>query len=147
MGKSAPTGIITGHVALIFPSNYVKAADLAGRDITIEIVRVEWEALMMQGGKKDTKPAVVMRTTGGRPMGKKWILNKTCANQIAAVTGEVEAKNWTGKRVTIYPTTCKGAEGGIVECIRVRPRTAGGNAEPPADMMRAPDVEGGEVGT
>jgi len=145
MGSPAPK-LITGHLELVYPSNYVKAADLKG-DVTIEIVRVEWEQLIMQGGKKDTKPAITMKSASGKVLGKKLIVGKTVLRQIGVAVGDPVIANWTGKRITIYPTTCKGAEGGIVECIRVRPRTAGGNAEPPADMMRAPDVEGGEVGT
>ena len=126
---------ITGHVDLVFPSKYLKAADLRGRDVTIAIDAVEWENLIMVGGKRDTKPAITMRTLSGKPIEKKWIAPKTVLKQIAAATGEKEVGKWRGHKVTIYPDKCRGADGGQVECIRVRTRTARVQEEPPAEVM------------
>lgn len=125
---------ITGHVDLVFPSKYLKAADLRGKDVTVEIAAIEWENLVMVGGKRDTKPAITMRTANGRVIEKKWIAPKTVLKQIAAAVGEKDVARWTGKRVTMYPTTCRGTDGGQVECIRVRVKASQSREEPPAEM-------------
>jgi hypothetical protein len=134
--KSGP--VITTHVDLVYPTKYVKAADLRGKDVTIVIERVTWEALVMAGGKRDTKAAIHMRSTGGKPLEKLWIAGKTVLKQIAKATGEREIGNWSGKRVTMYPTTCKGGGGEEMECIRVRVRTSATAVEIPEDMAAAP---------
>ena len=135
MGKA-----ITGHVDLVYPSKYIKAADLRGRDVTVTIAAVEWETLVMQGGKKDTKVAITMARADGKPIEKKWIAPKTVLKMIAAATGEKDVSQWKGRKVTIYPTTCRGQKGEEVECIRVRVRTSQTQDEPPAEMTAPVDV-------
>lgn len=141
MGERRPgTGpAVTGHVDLVHPTAYVKAADLKGRDVTVEIVKVTWEALVMAGGKRDRKPAVHMRSTKGKPIEKLWIVGKTVCKQIAAATGEKLVERWAGKRVTMYPTTCRGQGGEIQDCIRVRVAVNARAEEIPDDMAAAPE--------
>ena len=43
---------LRGHLELVYPSEYVKAADLKGRDVTIIITDITKEMLVMVGGKK-----------------------------------------------------------------------------------------------
>lgn len=129
---------VTGHVDLVHPTAYVKAADLKGRDVTVEIVKVTWEDLVMAGGVRSRKPALHMRSTKGKPVEKLWIVGKTVCKQIAASVNEREVQNWTGKRVTMYPTTCRGQRGEEVECIRVRVRVNARADEIPDDMAAAP---------
>ena len=130
--------VITGHVDLVYPTKYVKAADLKGRDVTIVIERVTWEPLVMAGGKRDTKAAVHMRSAGGKVLEKMWIVGKTVLKQIAKATGERDIGKWSGKRVTMYPTTCRGGGGEEMECIRVRVRTSQTAVDVPEDMAAAP---------
>lgn len=132
---------ITGHVDLVFPGKYIKAADLRGKDVTVIIHAIEWEQLVMVGGKKDTKPAITMRAASGRVLEKKWIVRKTVMKMIAAATGERQVENWPGKRVTMYPTMCKGEGGAMVECIRVRVRAAATQEEPPEEMTAPVEVK------
>lgn len=133
-GKSTMGPPITGHVDLVFPSQYLKAADLRGREVTIIIAGVNKEHLVMAGGVRDIKPAITMTTVNGRPIEKRWIIPKTVAKQIAATLGEKRVEKWIGHRVSIYPTTCKGQRGEEVDCIRVKVRVSQTQEEPPAEM-------------
>ncbi len=102
-----------GHVDLLFPSNYAKAADLLGRTVTVVIDRiVPREKLQMAGGRKDEKPVIYMR---GKKKG--WILNKTNAKAIAKVYGP-ELMSWIGKAVAIKSMSVE-AKGEMVDAIRV----------------------------
>ena len=138
---------VMGHVDLVNPTMYFKAADLMDRDVTIEIVDVVWEQLTMAGGKKDTKPAAIVRSTKtGKVLEKKWIIgSKTVQKQIAAACGEKHVERWSGKRVTMYPTTCKGQGGEVMECIRVRSRvnSAPASADVPEGMAASPEPDSG----
>lgn len=125
---------ITGHLELVYPSKYVKAADLRGKDVTVVIDRVLEENLVMVGGKRDRKAVVVMRSLQGKPIEKRWVVGKTVLRQIGEAVGEKVVKKWSGKSVTMYPTTCRGTQGGMVECIRVRVKTNLRADEIPEDM-------------
>lgn len=133
-GKSTMGPPITGHVDLVFPSQYLKAADLKGREVTVVIAGINIENLIMVGGVRDRKPAISMTTVNGRPIEKRWIIPKTVAKQIAATLNEKRVERWVGQRVTMYPTTCKGQRGEEVECIRVKVRVSQTQEEPPAEM-------------
>jgi hypothetical protein len=51
------------------------------------------------------------------------VMNKTNAKLIASHYGD-DTDNWTGKEITLYPTTCQ-AFGETVPCIRVRGKKGG----------------------
>jgi len=102
------------HVDLLFPGKYLKAADLRGHDVEVEIEHIDpRHELQGAKGEKEKKPVITM--TG---KDKKWVLNKTNAKSIAHIHGN-EVKKWIGQKVTIYPTTVN-AGGEVHECIRVR---------------------------
>jgi len=111
------------HYKLMFPSRYLDAATLQGRDVVVEIESVKMETLEGDKGEKDSKPCVRLK-------GKKklWVLNKTNAKIIARLYG-TEVDGWRGKSVTLYPTTCE-AFGETVECVRVRPTVPAKHAPP-----------------
>lgn len=125
---------ISGHLELLYPSNYIKAADLRGKDVTVIIDHLQWEKLVMAGGKRDTKVAVVMRSLGGKLLERKWIVGKTVLRQIGHAVGTPDTSAWANQRVTLYPTTCRGGDGKTVECIRVRVKAARTQEEPPEEM-------------
>jgi hypothetical protein len=84
------------HVDLLFPSKYLKAADLRGKTVTVVIESIDPRGeLQMRGGKKEKKPIVHLR---GKD--KAWVLNITNARAIAAIHGP-EVTGWIGKAVTI----------------------------------------------
>jgi hypothetical protein len=100
---------------LMFPGNFVAAVELKGRDATVTISAVEKADLPREGSsKKDVCPVLSFAETP-----KKMVLNKTNASTIVGLYGS-QAKEWVGKRITLYPTTTKFG-GEIVDCIRVRP--------------------------
>jgi hypothetical protein len=101
------------HVDLLFPSKYLKAADLRGQHVTVTIEHITpRDELQMKGGKKEKKPVVTLR---GKE--KKWVLNKTNAQAIAKVHGAKPSK-WVGQVVVLYPT--KAMFGGDeVDALRV----------------------------
>src|SRR5262249_19920643 len=51
-----------------FPSNYMRAADLAGKDRIVTIDRVE-TALFENDGKKQPKPVIYFKEAGVKPLG------------------------------------------------------------------------------
>lgn len=128
---------VTGHIDLAFPTLYVKAADLRGKDATVRIVRVESDILKMAGGKQEKKNLLVMASLEGRQLGKRLVLNKTNAKLIASQHGQtIEA--WEGQVITLYPTTTKCGRD-MVDCVRVRGRVSRGADELPDEMTREPD--------
>lgn len=132
---------LTGRFELLHPSNYLKAADLGDRDVTVIVHGIFREHLVMTGGKKDVKPAITMRSRAGRVLGKKLILNKTNAKLIAATTNEKNVERWIGKEITLYATTCKGTRGETMDCIRVRAKVNMRADDIPEDMAAEPEPE------
>lgn len=119
----------TGHAELLHPSQYLKAADLFGkdgqpRDVHLTITRVERSEVSMAGGKTDTVPIIYFREAReraertGEPE-KRLICNVTNRRSIQALHGNIVG-GWRGKRITLYATQCSGKEGKLVDCIRVR---------------------------
>ena len=98
---------------LMFPSQFLCAEDLKGRDVTVTIENVSGDDLMCQGGKK--KHAFLLSFVGKN---KKLVMNKTNATAIAKMLG-TEARKWQGQSITLYPTTCKFGKD-TVTCIRIR---------------------------
>ena len=107
---------------LLFPSLYLGAADLHGKDATLTIRRIIVEELKTDRGD-EKKPVIYFEETAAKAAKsgdkeKRIVLNKTNATAIAFLYGN-EIDDWTGKRITIYPTKAQ-AFGKIVDCIRVR---------------------------
>lgn len=101
------------HYRLMYPSEYLNAADLHGKDTVVTIEKVEIEEVPDPQGKKATKPVLYFK--GAK---KRLPLPKTAAKVVAALHGP-DTDGWVGKKVTLYPTTCQ-AFGQEVECVRVR---------------------------
>lgn len=102
----------------MFDSKYLFAFHLQGKEVTLQIEKVTGGELVSEGNRKTRKPLVYFK---GKE--KPLALNKTNAKLIAGMYG-TDADKWTGKPLTIYPTTTKfGSE--TVDCIRVRPVTKG----------------------
>lgn len=99
-------------ISQLFPSKYVKASDLEGRNVTLTITRLVIEE-MGHGTEKEQKPVLYFQKAT-----KGLVLNRTNAMIISALYGD-ESNDWAGKRITIYPTRVK-AFGTTQDCIRVR---------------------------
>jgi len=96
-------------VSEMFPSKYLKASDLLGRQFTLTIKRAVVEPL---GMPPEDKLIVYFVETD-----KGLALNKTNANTIVAQYGD-DTDYWRGKQLTIYPTEVA-FQGKMVETIRV----------------------------
>lgn len=144
-----------GDARLLFPRNYLSAADLRGKDKVLTISRVIARENLKTDRGSERKPALQFVETdkanaAGKDVPTKLVLNKTNMKSIAAALGTFIADEWVGKSITLYPTTCQGAAGQTVDCIRVRP-TAPKKAPEPEPEEREPgadediDPETGEV--
>lgn len=136
MGDLKP---LTGRFELLHPTEYLKAADLGERDVTVVIAGIFEEVLTMQGNKKERKPVLTLANRAGRALGKRLVLNKTNAKLVAATTGEKSVERWIGKAITLYATTTKGARGETMDCVRVRARVNQRADEIPEAMAAEPE--------
>jgi hypothetical protein len=98
----------------VFPSKYLKAADLNGRPLTLEIKSAPLEVLNGPDGKQDQKTVLYFTNTP-----KKMPLNRVNWDAVVDVTGEVDSDNWVGHKIEVYPTTTQ-MGGKTVDCIRIR---------------------------
>lgn len=100
------------HIDDFFPSRFLKASDLQGRDIKVFIDHVEAEDFE-NDGKTERKPVVFFQ---GKEKGI--VLNKTNAGAIAQAYG-YDYTSWRGSQITLY-TAMVDAWGETKEAIRVR---------------------------
>lgn len=97
-------------ISAAFPSKYLRAADLDGRQITVEIANVELEEV---GTGEEPKPVLYFQ---GKAKGV--VLNKTNAHTISAVYGD-DTDDWIGQGVTLFSAHVD-FQGRSVESIRVK---------------------------
>ena len=106
----------------LFPSKYVKAADLKGQEVPVTIMMVQIEEV------EQGKPHLPVAYFNG--MTKGLVLNKTNATTIAATYGE-ETDYWAGKSIVLYPDMTN-LKGEMVPCIRVKVNPGLAPTMPPA---------------
>jgi hypothetical protein len=97
-----------------YPSKFLRASDLKGKEITVTIDRVEAEEFE-QDGVKRPKPVVHFRNNGLKPL----VLNKTNSTRIATALGNKDTDAWMGKQVRLYPDM-EEFKGQVHEVVRVR---------------------------
>ena len=125
-----------------FPSDYLKASDLMGKNVTVTISKVEMKTIG-QGAQMDTKPVI---SFVGKDKGL--VCNKTNATTIAKLYGP-DTDQWTGKSIILTSREVE-FQGESVLAIRVslqapdQPRTvpAGGREERFAAPKKADAIEG-----
>ena len=93
-----------------FPSKYMKAADLEGRQQAVTIER--WSDEMI-GAPPEEKTVLYFRE-----LSKGLVLNKTNAESIEGVAGTDDLDAWVGTSVVLVRTKTD-FQGKRVECIRV----------------------------
>ena len=118
-------------VSEAFPSKYLSAADLDGKNLRLSMKNVEIEKV-----GDDTKPVLYFR---GQIKGLA--LNKTNSKTIADVYGD-EMDDWTGNEIILFPVMTD-FQGKQVEAIRVRAPQPKDNLRPAvrpssADIGREP---------
>ena len=114
----------------IFPSKYLKAADLKGRPLVAAIEEALTETFETAGGE-GRKTVLHFRDRRVKPLP----LNMTNWDAVADIAGD-DTDGWPGHQVELYPTTTE-MKGKIVDCIRIRPppqrelATAAAGKKPP----------------
>ncbi len=91
-----------------FPSNYIKAADLKGRQVSVKMDRAEFE--MIGNDKK-----LILYFVG---KDKGMVLNKTNANNIAMVYGD-DTNDWRDQEIVLFEAMVD-FQGKTVPAIRVK---------------------------
>lgn len=92
----------------VFPSNYLRAADLDGREPIVTIARVGVETF-----GDESKPVVFFQ---GKEKGV--VLNKTNFNAIVDITREDDTDNWPGHQIKLITVKVE-FQGKRVPAIRV----------------------------
>jgi hypothetical protein len=112
-----------------FPSKYLKASDLQGRNVTVKMGRVEREKI-----GNDEKMILYFQ---GKERGV--VLNKTNANNIASIYGG-ETDDWLGKEITLVEAMVD-YQGKSVPAIRMRapPRREAQRQAPRREIAPAGD--------
>ena len=103
------------HWKQLVNTDYIGAYALDGQDLTLTIKTVQHEQVTGTNGKKEVCP-VAYFAEDCKPM----ILNRTNMKQITKLYNSPYIEDWSGKKITIYPTTTK-LGGEVVECLRIRP--------------------------
>ena len=111
----------------VFPSKYVKASDLQGREITVVIRVVAVEKM-----GEDRKLVVYFQ---GKEKGL--VTNKTNANRIAMLYGD-DTDQWIGREI-VLGTDYVEFQGKTVEAIRIKPPVKRA-AAPTRETPRTPVV-------
>lgn len=106
------------HFDLLWPSKYLKAGDLRGKEVTVIIDSIEpRHELVGAGNRKDQKPVFWLRTPNGRKIEKCLIVNKTNGRRIQAMYG-AEITKWVGQAITLRAEPEPKSDSG--EAIRVK---------------------------
>lgn len=123
----------------VFQSNFLKAEDLKGRDVTLTIEEVEADFITKD---KSEGKKVIISFVG---KDKKLVANKTNCRTIAKLYGE-ETDDWIGKQIIIGPREVE-YQGEMTWAIRVslkKPGTAAA-AAPPTEPTPADDADSDPV--
>jgi hypothetical protein len=97
-----------------YPSKYLRADDLKGKEIEVTIDHVESEEFSQDGGTRN-KPVVHFRNGGLKPL----ICNKTNSTRIATALNNKDYTTWPGKRILLY-SDMEEFKGQVHEVVRVR---------------------------
>ena len=97
----------------LFPSKYLRAADLQGKPRTVTIERVTHETFKDDG--EDVTKAVLHFSDSTAPM----VVNKTNFGMLAAITGADDDQDWAGQEVELRSQKVMGPGGKVVDSIRV----------------------------
>ena len=97
-----------------FPSKFLRAADLKGKDVVATIDRVE-PAEFEDGGVKTKKPVVHFRNANLKPL----VCNKTNGKLLSIACDSPDYTTWGGKQVVLYPHLVE-MKGDVIEAVRVK---------------------------
>jgi len=98
-----------------FPSKYLKAADLKGKEPVLIIREVNYEPV---GQQKQMKMVIYFR---GHEKGL--VCNKTNCSRIIQIAGSAMTEEWVGVQIKLYSTEVE-FQGQVMDGIRIRPPKA-----------------------
>lgn len=101
-------------IDLLHESTYLKAAELRGHTVKVEILKIDPKATMHRPGSAETDTAPVLYFKGKE---KGMVLNKTNKNTIADLHGR-DPRKWIGKQIEIRAEMVK-YKGKLVPGLRV----------------------------
>jgi hypothetical protein len=102
----------------VFPSKYLKAADLKGKARIVTIESAPYETLKSLDGKETQKIVLYFKNVP-----KSLPLNATNFDAVSDATACFDTEDWPGQRIELYPTKTT-MQGKTVDCIRIRPPSA-----------------------
>lgn len=124
-----------------FPSNFLKADDLQGRDVTVTIQDVEFDVI----GKDNNEGKKLILSFSGKE--KKMVCNKTNATTIAQLYGD-DTDHWIGQRIIVGPREVE-YQGKMTWALRVslrKPTSAAVNPPPQRRAEPEPEPVGAPAG-
>jgi len=108
----------------LYPSKWVKAADLAGRAVPVKITAVTVETFRQPDGS--SRVAAVLAFEG---KAKRMICNKTQCRALTDLTGSERFTDWVGRVVVLAPATTQNGK----PTIAIRPAPAQEVARPASE--------------
>lgn len=112
----------------LFPSRYLKSADIGEQDLVLTIKAVEVEDMVNDNGT-ERKPVLYFREVS-----KGLVLNRTNADVISQLYGPA-IDSWPGKQIMLYLTEVT-FRGKTSLGIRVRLRSNQAQNRPPAQVQQ-----------
>jgi hypothetical protein len=97
----------------VFPSRFIKAADVAGKPLVVTIDKAAMETLKSPDGRQQEKCVVSFAKTN-----KVLALNKMNWEALEEIAGS-DTNDWPGAKVELYASRTIMA-GKTVDCVRVR---------------------------
>lgn len=119
-----------------FPSKFLAAADLKGKDVVVKITHVASDEI-------GNKQKFICYFAGAK---KGLVLNKTNFNTIVKVTGQDDTDDWTGSEICLYPTMVD-FQGDQVDAIRIKAAPKKSGARPSSAEMPRDDFPGDQQDT
>ena len=109
----------------VFPSKYLKVADLNGTEVNVTISSVEWEKV-----GDGEKSVCYFKANKLKPLP----LNKTNYESIEAIAGTDETDDWPGTKLTLYPATIR-FNGVQTPCVRIKEQRSAAAAPAPQQTL------------
>ena len=116
----------------LFPSKYLKAADIGDQEFHVTIDRLALEQVRNQKGQFEEKPVLYFQGAH-----KGLILSGPNAHTIGALYGP-ETGQWPGKRITLYVAFGERHFGKTFNVVRVRPTPPPDSSAPAAATASSP---------